>query len=97
MALNEILVVIMFFTFISLLFTGFPIAWVLAGTSVLFTAIGGSLEYFGVSLGGFYEVNFTVFKATINRIYKLVSRPKSPDLFFGNLNFYAATRIFCLK
>lgn len=71
MALNEILVVIMFFTFISLLFTGFPIAWVLAGTSVLFTAIGASLEYFGVSLGGFYEVNFTVFKATINRIYKL--------------------------
>lgn len=67
MALNEILVVIMFFTFISLLFSGFPIAWVLAGTSVLFTAIGAGLECFGVSLGGFYEVNFTVFKATVNR------------------------------
>lgn len=71
MALNEILVVTMFFTFILLLFTGFPIAWVLAGTSVLFTAIGAILEHFGVSMGGFYQVNFTVFKATINRIYQL--------------------------
>lgn len=71
MALNEILVVLMFLTFISLLFTGFPIAWVLAGTSVLFTALGAILDYFGISLGGFYEANFTVFKATINRIYKL--------------------------
>jgi tripartite ATP-independent transporter DctM subunit len=71
MALNEILVVSMFVTFIGLLFTGFPIAWVLAGTSVLFTAIGAILEYFGVSLGGFYEANFTIFQAVINRIYKL--------------------------
>lgn len=71
MALNEILVVLMFFTFISLLFTGFPIAWVLAGTSVLFTALGALLEYFGVSLGGFYEANFNIFQAVINRIYKL--------------------------
>ncbi len=71
MALNEILVVLMFVTFIGLLFTGFPIAWVLAGTSVLFTAIGALLEYSGVSLGGFYEANFTIFQAVINRIYKL--------------------------
>ena len=71
MPLNEILVICMFATFISLLFTGFPIAWVLAGTSVLFTALGALLEYFGVSLGGFYEANFIAFKAVINRIYKL--------------------------
>ncbi len=71
MALNEVLVVCMFVTFISLLFTGFPIAWVLGGTAVLFTALGSVLEYFGVSLGGFYEANFTVFKMNINRIYKL--------------------------
>lgn len=71
MALNEILVVSMFFTFIALLFTGFPIAWVLAGTSVLFTALGAILEYFGISLGGFYEANFITFKANISRIYRL--------------------------
>ncbi len=71
MGLNEILVVAMFITFISLLFTGFPIAWVLAGTSVLFTALGAALEYFGISLGGFYEANFTAYKTCINRIYKL--------------------------
>ncbi len=71
MPLNEILVICMFATFIGLLFTGFPIAWVLAGTSVLFTGLGALLEYFGVSLGGFYEANFIAFKAVINRIYKL--------------------------
>ena len=71
MPLNEILVILMFGTFISLLFTGFPIAWVLAGTSVLFTAIRALLEYFGISLGGFYEANFITYKAVINRIYKL--------------------------
>lgn len=71
MPLNEILVICMFASFIGLLFTGFPIAWVLAGTSVLFTALGAMLEYFGVPLGGFYEANFTVYKAVINRIYKL--------------------------
>ena len=71
MPLNEILVICMFVTFISLLFTGFPIAWVLAGTSVLFTAVGAVLEHYGVSLGGFYEANFIAYKAVINRIYKL--------------------------
>lgn len=71
MALNEVLVIFMFVTFIALLFTGYPIAWVLAGTSILFTLIGTILEYSGVSLGGFYEANFIVFKATVNRIYKL--------------------------
>jgi TRAP-type mannitol/chloroaromatic compound transport system permease large subunit len=39
MELNEILVVLMFITFIGLLFTGFPIAFVLGGVAVLFTLI----------------------------------------------------------
>lgn len=33
------LVIAMFFSFIALLFTGFPVAWVLAGVGVLFTGI----------------------------------------------------------
>ena len=44
--------------------------------------------------GDFWKVDIMM----IGRVpMLLVSRPKSPDLFFGNLNFYAATRIFCLK
>ena len=36
---NEILALLMFVSFIALVFTGFPVAWILGGLSVLFTAI----------------------------------------------------------
>ena len=39
MEFNEILAVLMFASFLGLLFTGFPIAWVLAGVGILFTAL----------------------------------------------------------
>ena len=39
MPLNEILVVAMFLLFIGLIFTGYPVAWVLGGLSVFFAAI----------------------------------------------------------
>lgn len=48
---TSIFVIGMFLTFGVLLFTGFPVAWVLAGTSVIWTFIGiGSVEYLGVDL-----------------------------------------------
>ncbi len=40
MELNDYLVIAMFVTFIVLLFTGFPIAWVLGGMAVIFTGVG---------------------------------------------------------
>jgi tripartite ATP-independent transporter DctM subunit len=40
MELNEILVVAMLASFVLLLFSGFPVAWVLGGVAVLFTGIG---------------------------------------------------------
>lgn len=40
MALNEILVIAMLASFVLLLFSGFPVAWVLGGVAVLFTGIG---------------------------------------------------------
>jgi tripartite ATP-independent transporter DctM subunit len=40
MALNEILVVAMLASFVLLLFSGFPVAWVLGGVAVLFTGVG---------------------------------------------------------
>jgi tripartite ATP-independent transporter DctM subunit len=51
MGLEEYFVIGMFATFGVLLFTGFPVAWVLAGTSVIWTGIGiASVEYFGADL-----------------------------------------------
>ncbi|NBC33732.1 MAG: TRAP transporter large permease subunit [Alphaproteobacteria bacterium] len=39
MNFNEVLALLMFGSFLALLFTGFPIAWLLGGISILFTAI----------------------------------------------------------
>ena len=51
MELTTIFVIGMFATFGVLLFTGFPVAWVLAGTAVIWTAIGVvSVEYFDADL-----------------------------------------------
>ncbi|MGB0713812.1 MAG: TRAP transporter large permease subunit, partial [Gammaproteobacteria bacterium] len=51
MELSTFFVIGMFATFGLLLFTGFPVAWVLAGTSVIWTGIGiASVEYFGADL-----------------------------------------------
>ncbi len=40
MSTGDILSLLMFLSFIGLIFTGFPVAWVLGGLAVLFTAIG---------------------------------------------------------
>jgi len=69
MELNDILVVSMFATFIALLFTGFPIAWVLGGTAVIFTAVGMAADAW---FGGFTGMDYTVFSMTINRVYQLM-------------------------
>lgn len=44
MEINEILAIGMFSTFIVLLFSGFPVAWILGGVSILFSAIALSLD-----------------------------------------------------
>ena len=49
---NEILALVMFAAFIGLVFTGFPIAWILAGLAILFTALAIVLEVdFGLAIG----------------------------------------------
>lgn len=51
MELNTLFVIGMFLTFGMLLFTGFPVAWILAGTAVIWTGVGiGAVEYFGADL-----------------------------------------------
>jgi tripartite ATP-independent transporter DctM subunit len=59
----------MFLTFIGLLFTGFPIAWVLGGTAVIFTGVGMLADQY---LGAFTGINYLVFSMNINRIYRLM-------------------------
>ena len=69
MALNEILVFSMFVTFIGLLFTGFPIAFVLGGVAVLFTLIGQLSDlYLGTDIG----IDLDIIGMVANRVYKLM-------------------------
>lgn len=51
MSLEAIFVIAMFGTFIALLFTGFPVAWVLGATAVIFAVIGHvAVEYFDADI-----------------------------------------------
>lgn len=69
MEVSDVLVIVMFATFIGLLFTGFPICWVLGGTAVLFTGVGMLADQY---LGAFTGIDFLVFSMSINRIYRLM-------------------------
>ena len=52
MSVNDTLSILMFASFIGLILTGFPVAWVLGGLSVLFTAIAIVLDIdLGFALG----------------------------------------------
>ncbi len=68
----EYLVIAMLLTFIGLLFTGFPVAWVLAGVSILFSIIGvyGS-EWFGWDT--FFLTDFRIWGIFVQRIYAQMS------------------------
>jgi tripartite ATP-independent transporter DctM subunit len=66
---NTILVMAMFITFILLLFTGFPIAWVLGGIGVLFAFIGQfSDSHFGTWTG----LDYTTLGLVVNRIWDIM-------------------------
>ena len=66
---NDVLVVCMFVAFIGLIFTGFPVAWVLGGLAVLFTALAIVFEVdFGVPLG----VDWLYASLTVDRIFNLM-------------------------
>ncbi len=66
---NTILVIMMFATFILLLFTGFPIAFVLGGTAILFTLVGYLSDlWFGTWTG----LDYMTVGIVVNRIYNLM-------------------------
>ena len=69
MEINSILVILMFLTFIALLFTGYPIAFILAGVAVLFTLVGYLADIF---LDASTGLNYMTTGMFVNRIYRVM-------------------------
>ena len=70
MEITEIICVLMFGSFVCLLFLGFPIAWTLGGIAVLFTVLGSILtNYTDAFAGSFYGVDWPYTSVVVNRIW----------------------------
>ncbi|RLV60091.1 TRAP transporter large permease subunit [Parashewanella curva] len=69
MEFNEILVIGMFLTFIAFLFTGIPIAYVLAGVGILFGAIG---YWSDIYMDTFTGLDLNVLGISVSRIFSLM-------------------------
>ena len=68
----EILVILFLLSFIGLLFTGYPIAWILGGLSLIFTALSIFLnQYFGVDT--FLLDRWQDFAIIVDRIFAQMS------------------------
>ncbi len=66
---NEILALLMFVSFILLVFTGFPVAWVLGGLAVLFTALAIVLDVdFNIVIG----VDWGYASIAVDRIWNVM-------------------------
>ncbi len=66
---SGILVLAMMLTFIGLLFTGYPIAFILGGVAMLFTLIGyGSDQLFGTITG----LDYMTIGLVVNRLYRVL-------------------------
>ncbi len=69
MPANEVLAIFMFLSFIALVFTGFPVAWILAGLAVLFTALAIIAE---IDLGIVTGVNWNYASLSVERIWSIM-------------------------
>jgi tripartite ATP-independent transporter DctM subunit len=69
MEINDYLVIAMFLTFAVFLFTGFPVAWVLAGVGVVFAGIGYLSDMYFDTITG---LDFLTLGLVVNRIYKIM-------------------------
>ena len=66
---NEILALFMFAAFIALVFTGFPVAWLLAGLAVFFTALAIVLDVdFGIPIG----VDWNYSSIAVERVWNVM-------------------------
>jgi tripartite ATP-independent transporter DctM subunit len=69
MEINEILVIAMFLSFIALLFTGIPVAWVLGGVGVTFALIGYLADVYFDTITG---LDFLTLGLVVNRLWKIM-------------------------
>lgn len=69
MWINNLLSILMFVSFIGLILTGFPVAWVLGGLSVVFTAIAIVLE---IDLGFAIGVDWAYTSISVNRVWTVM-------------------------
>ncbi|RVT85730.1 TRAP transporter large permease subunit [Rhodobacteraceae bacterium CCMM004] len=74
---EEMLVISMFLTFIGLLFTGFPVAWTLAGTGMVFAFLAyhfdmGNMAWTGLE-DTFTGLDYLTLGAVVNRVYATMS------------------------
>ena len=69
MSINDILSILMLAAFISLIFSGFPVAWVLGGLAVAFTAVAIIVD---VDLGFHVAVNWPYTSLTVDRIWDVM-------------------------
>jgi len=69
MTYNEILTTLMFVSFIGVLFTGFPVAWVLGGLAVIFTLVAWGSD---AVLGTFTGVNWAFTSGIVDRIWDIM-------------------------
>jgi tripartite ATP-independent transporter DctM subunit len=69
MWINDLLSILMFVSFIGLILTGFPVAWVLGGLSVVFTAIAIVLE---IDLGVATGVDWAYTSISVNRVWAVM-------------------------
>ena len=69
MEINDYLVISMFASFILLLITGIPVAWVLGGVGILFVVVGYISDmYFGTITG----LDFSTIGLVSNRIFQIM-------------------------
>ncbi|MGA9572618.1 MAG: TRAP transporter large permease subunit [Lysobacterales bacterium] len=69
MSINDLLAILMFVSFIGLILTGFPVAWVLGGLSIVFTVISIVLD---IDLGFATGVDWAYTSLSINRVWDVM-------------------------
>lgn len=73
MPFNEILCILMFVSFIGLLFSGFPVAWVLGGLAVVFTLVGWVVaQYTDLMADSFYTIDWAYTSAVVDRTWDVM-------------------------
>jgi len=78
---EEKLVIVMFITFVALLFTGYPVAWTLAGVGVLFCGIAYLGDWYFDEWAWmplestFTGLDYLTLGATVNRVYATMANP----------------------